>query len=177
MKTKLKPADQALFRHAMRGVKPLKQTNEKWVLELPVQKKKPVFTTENCLPPAPFSDHEYLELVDGETHIEFARPSFSNKLLRYLRRGEGGFEAVLDLHGKTVEEARLALYQFLLACSAAGTTRALVIHGKGRGQAKPILKNKLNHWLRQSEKVLAFCSARKEDGGRGAVYLRLKASP
>jgi DNA-nicking Smr family endonuclease len=40
----------------------------------------------------------------------------------------------------------------------------------------PILKNEVNEWLRQIELVLAFCSARPEDGGRGAVYALLQAN-
>ncbi len=174
MKIKVKPEDQALFRQAMRKVKPLKQSSEKQVAAPPPLKAKTVFTEEGLFQAAPFSDHEYLDSVDSEAFIEFARPGFSKRQLRELRQAKEGFEAVLDLHGKTVEEARVALHQFLTTCKSAGKTRALVIHGKGRGTNKPVLKNKLNHWLRQSEQVLAFCTAGKKDGGGGAVYLRLK---
>ncbi|MEE9156926.1 MAG: Smr/MutS family protein, partial [Gammaproteobacteria bacterium] len=38
----------------------------------------------------------------------------------------------------------------------------------------PVLKNKLNNWLRQRDEVLAFCSTRPVDGGTGAVYVLLK---
>ncbi|MEO7557909.1 MAG: Smr/MutS family protein, partial [Gammaproteobacteria bacterium] len=33
---------------------------------------------------------------------------------------------------------------------------------------------KVNAWLQQRDEVLAFCSARSEDGGTGAVYVLLK---
>jgi DNA-nicking Smr family endonuclease len=37
-----------------------------------------------------------------------------------------------------------------------------------------VLKVKVNAWLRQKDAVLAFCSARPQDGGTGAVYVLLK---
>jgi DNA-nicking Smr family endonuclease len=37
-----------------------------------------------------------------------------------------------------------------------------------------VLKQKVNDWLRQKNEVLAFCSARPNDGGSGAVYVLLK---
>jgi DNA-nicking Smr family endonuclease len=52
-----------------------------------------------------------------------------------------------------------------------------IIHGKGYGsyQKQPVLKAKLNSWLRQHEHVQAFCSARASDGGTGAVYVLIKS--
>jgi len=38
----------------------------------------------------------------------------------------------------------------------------------------PVLKIKVNSWLRQKAQVLAFCSARPQDGDTGAVYVLLK---
>ncbi|HRY16587.1 MAG TPA: Smr/MutS family protein, partial [Candidatus Competibacteraceae bacterium] len=46
--------------------------------------------------------------------------------------------------------------------------------GKGSRHRGPILKQKVNHWLRQRDEVLAFCSARAIDGGTGAVYVLLR---
>jgi DNA-nicking Smr family endonuclease len=51
-----------------------------------------------------------------------------------------------------------------------------IIHGKGNGSRHrgPVLKQKINHWLRQRDEVLAFCSARPMDGGTGAIYVLLR---
>ena len=62
---------------------------------------------------------------------------------------------------------------------AAQTRRHLcirVIHGKGRKNVEqaPRLKPAVNQWLQRNNKVLAFCSARMNDGGTGAVYVLLK---
>ena len=74
----------------------------------------------------------------------------------------------------TVQEAMLALQRFVSRCKASGLKYVLIIHGKGRENSEPILKNKLNHWLRELPTVLAFCSALKKDGGTGAMYVLLK---
>ena len=52
-----------------------------------------------------------------------------------------------------------------------------IIHGKGkrsRNNKGPVIKTKVNHWLRQRDDVLAFCSARPIDGGTGAIYVLLR---
>jgi DNA-nicking Smr family endonuclease len=53
-----------------------------------------------------------------------------------------------------------------------------IIHGKGKSSEGklPVLKGKVNSWLRQRDEVIAFCSARPSDGGTGAVYVLLKRS-
>ena len=80
----------------------------------------------------------------------------------------------MDLHGKTVEESKIALSRFLMQCQAKGIRHVLIIHGKGHKMGKPILKNKLNHWLRQIDDVLAFCSATAKEGRSGALYVLLR---
>jgi DNA-nicking Smr family endonuclease len=175
LKNKITPEEQALFRHAVRGVKPLSATKAKVIPEprFPAR-RRPTPASQEVPLLDPFSDHEYLEPVKSEERLDFAHPSLSTKITRSLRRGQVQIEAILDLHGQTVAEARLSLHQFLLACQQEEKSQVLIIHGKGRHNSKPILKNKLNHWLRQTEQVLAFCSATAEDGGNGALYLRLK---
>ena len=53
---------------------------------------------------------------------------------------------------------------------------AHIIHGKGyrSGERQPVLKRKVNYWLRLRPDVLAFCSATPRDGGTGAVYVLLR---
>jgi DNA-nicking Smr family endonuclease len=106
--------------------------------------------------------------------MEFHRNGIQNKVLRNLRRGQYNAQATLDMHGMRVTEAREELGYFLLNCTKRGIRHALIIHGKGNGTTKPILKNKLNHWLRQLDSVLAFCSATPQEGRTGAVYILLK---
>ena len=85
-------------------------------------------------------------------------------------------EAELDLHGLTAERAEPMLATFLAECQQQQIRCVRVIHGKGWGSRdnRPVLKSKVNYWLRQSDAVLAFCSATIEDGGTGALYILLK---
>ena len=119
-----------------------------------------------------------LEPADLETGEEliYLRDGLPYNLLRRLRRGQFSVGAQLDLHGMTVDEARPALAAFLHEVRRNGQRCIRVIHGKGlrSRQGQPILKVKVNHWLRQRDEVLAFCSARPVDGGTGAVYVLLK---
>jgi DNA-nicking Smr family endonuclease len=54
-----------------------------------------------------------------------------------------------------------------------------VIHGKGRRSpnGEPVLKRRVIGWLAQRGDVLAFCEARPEHGGSGAMVVLLKAGP
>jgi DNA-nicking Smr family endonuclease len=95
-----------------------------------------------------------------------------------LRRGYWKIEAQLDLHGYTREEARQALVVFLDASSKRGCRCVRVIHGKGLSSRdhEPVLKARVGGWLAQRADVLAFCQARPEDGGSGAVLVLLSAT-
>ena len=123
------------------------------------------------------TDPHTAELETGE-ELLFFRPGLQHSVLRRLRRGQFTVEAEFDLHGMTVATARRALAEFLHAAVVAGRRCVRIIHGKGHGshQRKPVLKSKVDHWLRQRRDVLAFCSARRVDGGTGAVYVLLRRS-
>ncbi len=84
----------------------------------------------------------------------------------------------IDLHGMTVAEAKPKLQEFIEACARGGRLCVRVVHGKGLGSGHrgPVLKQKVNRWLRQWDPVLAFVSTRQIDGGTGAIYVLLKQS-
>jgi DNA-nicking Smr family endonuclease len=115
------------------------------------------------------------EIETGD-ELVFSRPGIQLTLMRKLRRGQFAIEAELDLHGYTVAEAREALFLFLHEAQASGRRCVRVVHGKGNGSQgrQPVLKGKVNQWLRQIDAVLAFASSRPVDGGTGAVYVLLK---
>src|SRR5205085_11200856 len=115
-----------------------------------------------------------LDPVQGEEFISYKHSSISNKTLSNLRKGQYTIEATLDLHGLFVEKAKDAVDDFLQQCLHDKVRVVLIIHGKGHHSGMPILKNKLNHWLRELPSVLAFCSAARGHGSRGAIYVLLK---
>ena len=116
------------------------------------------------------SRHETRE--DDDT---FLRPGHSPDILRKLRRGHWPVGDEIDLHGMTADEAAAATAQFIADARQDGARCVRVIHGKGlrSGPRGPVLKHAVNTWLRKTEAVLAFASARQVDGGTGAVYVLL----
>ncbi|MBZ0105554.1 MAG: Smr/MutS family protein [Sulfuricella denitrificans] len=124
------------------------------------------------------SDHVYWadSLENGE-ELAFLRPGVQYQVLRKLRRGHWVTQGELDLHGLTVAEAKLDLIQFLQHCQKHGLRCIRIIHGKGlrSKNREPVLKNKVAHWLMQRDETLAFCQAKANDGGSGAMLVLLKA--
>jgi len=118
------------------------------------------------------------EPADVETGEEllYARPGVQRSVIRKLRRGQYAIEAELDLHGCTVPVAREALDRFLRESRTFGKRCVRIIHGKGKSSEGklPVLKGKVNVWLRQKDEVMAFSTAIPRDGGTGAVYVLLK---
>ena len=166
--------DESLFMAEMAGVTPLKPDNR---VKL---KKKPAKVPR----PRQYNDHSFAiddvfsmaEMVDECPEVlSFSRSGLQHNVLKKLRAGKHPVEHMVDLHGLTVDEARIALLEFLGECEAAGVRHALVIHGKGfRSKDKPVIKPMVNRWLRSVDQVLAFHSAQAKDGGSGAVYVLLK---
>ena len=127
----------------------------------------------------PVGDEEEDKLADLNIEtgdfLEFQRPGIQNRLFNDLKRGYIDVEAVLDLHGMRVVDARPALDRFLKQALHKNHRCILIIHGKGQGSKdqQPVLKQKTNQWLRQRDEVLAFSSAPRWNGGTGATTVLL----
>ena len=120
-----------------------------------------------------FDAHD-LDVESGD-ELGFRREGISESVLRRLRRGEYAVRDEIDLHGMTQDEARAALGAFLAEATHHDRRCVRVIHGKGLGSGHrgPVLKSAVNRWLRRHAAVAAFCSARRNDGGTGALYVLL----
>jgi len=130
------------------------------------------------LPGDRFSDACETDTVSPDERLFFARPGLQQRQLQRLRRGQLAAGAELDMHGMTSADARQALIEFIALCSERHIRVARIIHGKGAGAAgaAPVLKNRLNSWLRQHHDVLAFTSAQPRHGGSGALYVLLRSA-
>ena len=164
-----------LFREAVRGVRPLRAH--------PPPPRKP-----KVRPRARFARADRAavlresldpraadpEQLTGEA-LAFHRPQIPATLLRRLRRGDYHVQREIDLHGMTVAEAKLALRAFLVSALEQHVRCVRVVHGKGlrSGHRGPVLKAAVSAILRRTGAVLAFVSARRVDGGTGAVYVLL----
>jgi DNA-nicking Smr family endonuclease len=165
-----------LFRRTIGPMKPLKQ--DKVHHDRPAQKPVPLQQQrddQNILNHL-LSDQYLAEEVQPGDVLSYSVPGLQQKVIRKLRRGDYRRDAELDLHGLSVELARESLNQLLHEASQEGWRCIKVIHGKGlRSSNKgPVLKSRVNSWLRQCGQVLAFCSAPPSDGGTGVVYALLR---
>ncbi|WP_163559452.1 Smr/MutS family protein [Halomonas sp. NO4] len=117
-----------------------------------------------------------VEPVRPSQALDFALPDLPYRTLSQLKRGRIVWEAGLDLHGYSLDEARDELESFLRDAAAQRQRCVLVVHGKAWGATAdyPVIKSHVNAWLREWPGVLAFCSAREADGGTGAVYVLLR---
>ncbi len=175
-KPTLSEDDRALFRAAVVGARPLVDVRVEPVARRPAPYPYQIRRDEEAvLDELLEGEYDAAELETGE-ELCYCRPGLQHRLLRKLRRGRFVSGAELDLHGMTVPVAREELARFLAACRRREVHCARIVHGKGLGSRNggPILKRKVNAWLRRRSDVLAFCSARPVDGGTGAVYVLLR---
>jgi len=122
-------------------------------------------------------EHDPEEFAETGEGLMYRAPGLQESAFRRLRRGTYRIEAELDLHGMNSERAKVALHQFLAESIAQGLRCVRVIHGKGLRSSHqgPVLKQRVDRWLRRTKHVLAFVSARPQHGGTGAVYVLLRA--
>lgn len=117
-------------------------------------------------------DPEWFET--GET-LQYAAPGIQQRVLRQLQKGHFRVDDEIDLHGLNRTRARQAVAAFLIEARNRDFRCIRIIHGKGHGSPNsgPVLKRQVDIWLRKIRDVAAFCSARPNDGGSGAVYVLL----
>jgi DNA-nicking Smr family endonuclease len=97
------------------------------------------------------------------------------KTMRQLSRGERTVEAVIDLHGMTLEAAHGALRRFIAQQAQAERRCLLVITGKGGTERPGRLRREVPLWLADwKPPVLTVVQASPRHGGAGALYVLLQ---
>jgi DNA-nicking Smr family endonuclease len=169
-------ADADVFRDAMRDVKPLAKR-----ARVPSARRKPPAKARFTAADRAMVLVESLqgpgvdEITDTGDEIAFRRDGVQDNVMRKLKRGEYRVEDVCDLHGLRVDEAKAALREFLAESLARRLRCVRIIHGQGMnsGPRGPVIKTAVNLVLRKTAPVLAFTSARRVDGGTGAINVLL----
>ncbi len=171
--------DFELFQKEMRGVQKMDHGNIAQVNQ-PTKKKLdaqtlakraaaegPMQTDETIL-----SDTQaMLNPVGSQASLSYRIATLQHKVFEDLKAGNLRWFEAVDLHGCTVEEARVAVLQIIQMAKDENQNVIKIVHGKG---PEAILKNYVNGWLRQHRDVLAFVSAPEKQGGTGAVLVLLK---
>ncbi len=114
-----------------------------------------------------------------DEYMEGVAPGVDERVVQRLHRGDFAIQEQLDLHGYTVEEAKVLLDRFLNRTYLRGLRCVRLIHGRGKNSPdnRPVLKENVQMWLSQgrlSRLVLAFVTAPARDGGAGAAYVLLR---
>ena len=121
----------------------------------------------------PITLQDRLEGGDEPSHL---RSGVANSVLRDLRRGRWAIQDDIDLHGLNREEARDQLAAFLARSLKSGRRCVRIVHGKGHGSPgrEAVLRRLVRGWLVQKNEILAYCQAKPQDGGEGAVIVLLR---
>jgi DNA-nicking Smr family endonuclease len=176
--SKSKPGENevALWRAAMKGVRPLKKPPPGMGAAAAPRtetpgKPKPRAPTE-AAGPRPRPPASPLPLERGRA------TGLDRRSAERLRRGRLPIDGRLDLHGLTQLEASQRLAEFIAGGEAAGKRCLLVITGKGLTRdGGGVLREQVPQWLNQAPnrgRVLAFDYAQPQHGGIGALYVLLK---
>lgn len=140
------------------------------VEENKIQQKKPITAKMN----------------KGNSEVKEIKRSFFkqdyqiNKRMKLkLERGLIRPEIKLDLHGKSLSEAKKALSQFIKTSINNNIRCILVITGKKKtlSGSKGLIRESLPLWLKENELfnyILFHCYAIKKDGDDGARYILLR---
>lgn len=170
--------EKALFREAMKDVRPLNSPPVKMFKVRPRPVPKQFIQDEQQALADTLSDH-FIPSHERETGEEllYLRDGQSPDILKKLRRGKWVIQSHIDLHGMVSDEARAYVSQFISHCKKRGIRCVRIVHGKGLGSRnrEPVLKNKLRSWLMQKDEVIAYAEAKPQDGGSGAVIVLLKS--
>ena len=176
-KKTLSEEDSTLFRQAIGKVK---EINTNSLLLSPKEKPKPYPKKQYTNTDTVFKEAltSGVDKLYQEDSLSFLAPGLQKNILQKMRKGHFGFDASIDLHGLTSQQAKHQLAQFLRLSEEEGLRCVHIIHGKGYRSTDnhPVLKNDINIWLRHYKSVQAFCSTPPKHGGTGAVFVLLKLS-
>lgn len=105
----------------------------------------------------------------------YLRDGHDPRLLKRLRRGLFAVQDEIDLHQLNITSARAVVRDFLAEAKEHGRRCVKIIHGKGlRSRTGPVLKTLVDGLLRRHGDVIAFASAKAQEGGSGAVLVLLR---
>ena len=172
------PSDGELFREAIGDVRRIE--TDRIDARAPAPKPIPLQSrlddlavTRELLRPLPSSLDP-----DAAEPLRYLKDGLAPKLLLKLGRGQYSVRDELDLHQMTAAVAKDAIARFLAECKSRDFLCVKIIHGKGLRSKHdgPVLKGLTDRLLRQRGDVLAYRSARYNDGGSGAVIVLLKGN-
>ena len=145
---------------------------------------------EPVAPAVPYTDprHPLQDFMEGKVEFSVAATAeyaeghvlgLDLGIVAQLQSRQFSPESHIDLHGLNSEQAFSNLVAFFRSSYYKGVRVALVVTGRGLNSMNgvPILRAKVQDWFTHDpfkRVVLAFCTAKQEDGGAGAFYVLLR---
>lgn len=171
--------DLELFQKSMQGVQKIDSSNIAKLAKSKIKKldsqtlaKRAAAEGPQLIEGATLSDTQaMLNPVASQAVLSYRIATLQHKVFEDLKAGNLRWFEAVDLHGCTIEEARMAVLQIIQIAKDENQNVLKIVHGKG---PEAILKTYVNGWLRQHRDVLAFVSAPEKQGGTGAVLVLLK---
>jgi len=167
------PDDETAFQQAMGGVVPLEGAGR--VATGPQAQPVVVHSAGTEDPTA----DEHFDVRFSDRFIRGRAAGVSRETIGKLERGEFAVRSHVDLHGMPLDDAKVAVNEFILRSQRRGDRCVLVITGKGQNSPhqRGVLRERIPEWLAcgpSSRRVLGFVTARPCDGGEGALYVLLR---
>lgn len=172
------------FLDAMKGATPIKKTykNYKPIPQIKINQTKKNKKKLEASPGAPKEQNIY-EKKTSHSNLKIEKSSINKK----LKRGLINIDKTVDLHGSSLEEAKLKFFETVETCFSENKRCILFITGKGtrRKQYSPKesrlfygkIRTEFMHWTLEAgvnQKILNIEQAGISHGGDGAflIYLR-----
>lgn len=111
-----------------------------------------------------------LEKVSPSKIITPKASNAHSAIIDNIRQRTENFSSVLDLRGTRAEEAEKMLTRFIDDAILTGHYDLQIIHGKGDG----VLRSVVRKMLEQTSQVSRYCDAHVERGGQGVTLVTLK---
>ena len=174
---------QSDFESEMEGVQPLSKRTQRvptnTALTEPNPRKEALRQNATLDKPQNYLSEELLDenVVLPDQVFQWRRDGLQSAVVKNLRNGYYQPNQVLDLHHKSIREARELIWDFIESSRESGHRTVSIVHGKGARSNPPArLKSYVGQVLKEHANVFAFCSAPREMGGEGATLVWLKKS-
>ena len=173
--------DENIFRSAMDGVKPLKEQQRQPSRKSDGPSVSQLQNRANALNEnRANADPNYLTLgLVKQRHpdevLEWKKDGVQPQVYKRLATGRYEIHGHIDLHRRTLKEAREDIFKFVLLARKHGWRVICIAHGRGETSPEPAkLKSYVAEWLLQIPEVIAFHSPPRHMGGVGAVVALLR---
>lgn len=169
--------DEYEFSHALKDVKPLNGKGRDLSPPpppLPLINKQPERN-----PLLDFMESIEFSSCSSDEYVQGHIVGLDMLILGKLQAREYKPEAHIDLHGLNSEQAYRNLIAFFRTSYQRDLRSVLLVTGRGLNSAnkQSVLRPMVQQWLTHEpfkRVVLAFCSAKQEDGGTGALYVLIR---